>query len=158
VTRAVTIGLIALIGLAAPAAAQGPIDTAARDALRWSDHRQVADVASTVLVAVAVAYPCLQDRTWACAGHEAARVGLAVGLAEATKHFVHRTRPNGVDQKSFFSEHTAIACAAVLHTHAWALCPAVAYGRIASDWHWTSDTLTGAGVAAGVTALVTVVW
>ncbi len=143
--------VLALLLCAAPAAAQSTADTAIRDALRWSDHRNVADTASTVLAGAAVALPCLIDRSWTCVKHEAVHVGLSTALAEVVKLAVHRTRPNGVDDKSFFSMHTAIACSATYGTKVWALCPSVGYLRIASDWHWGSDVGTGAFVGAAMT-------
>jgi membrane-associated phospholipid phosphatase len=149
--RARAIAVLWLLLLATPAAAQ---DAGIRDVTRWNSGRDAADVISTVLVGVALATPCLLDRTWRCAEHEAVRVSVAVALAELTKHFVHRERPNGRDDKSFYSEHTTIACAATLRTKAWMLCPGVAYLRVAGDEHWTSDTVMGAAVAA----TITIVW
>lgn len=150
-TRAL-VALVALVGLAAPAAAQ---DAAIRDALRWPDGRQVADVSSTALVVAAVVTPCLLDRSWHCVALEAARVGPAIVLVEVVKRLAPRTRPNGRDRHSFYSEHTTIACAAVLRTRLWALCPSVAYLRVATDDHWASDTAVGAGVAAVLTVAIT---
>jgi membrane-associated phospholipid phosphatase len=129
-------------------------DQAVRDALRWPAHRDTADAVSTWMVAGAVATPCLIDRTWQCVEHEGVRVGLAVVLAELTKRLAHRIRPDASDDKSFYSMHTSIACAATLRTRAWAFCPSVGYLRIAADKHWSSDVATGAAVGG----LLTVVW
>lgn len=146
--------VLLLLCLQMPTYAQSTADTAMRDALRWSDHRDVADKVSTVMVGAAVVLPCLINRTWDCVKHEAVHVGLSTGLAEATKLFVHRVRPNGVDDKSFFSMHTAIACSATYGTKVWEICPTVGYLRMASDWHWGSDVGTGAFVGA----MMTYVW
>lgn len=147
-------GLLAaalLLSLAVPAAAQ---DGAIRDALRWHAQEHAADLISTALVAAAIAAPCLIDRSVACVEHEAVRVGLAVGVGSLVKRVVHRPRPDGSDNKSYYSLHTSITCAATLRTAAWALCPAVGYLRIAADKHWASDV--GSGAAIG--ALLSIVW
>lgn len=135
---------VLLIGCV-PAAAQGVgPDEAIRDGLAWSPRYQgIADKVSTGLVVGALVAPCLFERSWRCVGNEGIRVGLAVGVAELVKHTVHRDRPNGRDNKSFFSEHTAVTCAAVAGSRLWAVCPSVAYLRVAADWHWTSDVLVG---------------
>lgn len=148
--RVVICGLLCVL-FGRPMFAQSVADTAIRDTLRWSDHRDVADKVSTVMVAAAVVLPCVIDRTWTCVKKEAVHVGLSTALAEGLKLIVHRDRPNGVDNKSFFSMHTAIACSATYGTKVWEFCPAVGYMRIASDWHWGSDVGTGAFVGAAMT-------
>ena len=121
----------------------GP-DAALRDGLAWKpEHQAIADKLSTGLVVGALVGPCLFDRSWRCVVHEGVRVGLAVGVAELAKHAITRERPNGRDRKSFFSEHTAVACAAVATSRLWAICPSVAYLRVAADWHWSTDVLVG---------------
>lgn len=144
---------LALLLIAAPAAAQVGPDGPVRDALSWDDHRNVADIVSTILVAVAVARPCLEERTFACVKLEALRVGLAVAGAELTKLAVSRERPNGYDDKSFYSEHTELACVTSWRRGRWMFCPGVAYLRIAADWHWSTDTMVGAA-AGGALAQV----
>ncbi len=134
--------------------AQTPIDTGTRDALRWSEGRTAADWIGTGLVAGALVVPCVRDRTWRCVGNEAVQVGIGVGVAELSKLLVHRTRPDASDRKSFFSEHTTLACAVTIRTKAWAVCPAVGYLRIAADKHWLTDVGTGA-VAGALLAQVT---
>lgn len=145
--------LAALLLLAQMVSAQTAADGAIRDAVRWSDPRarDIGDKVSTGMVVAAVALPCILDRTLKCVKHEAVHVVGAVALAELAKLFVHRERPNGVDKKSWFSEHTTIACAATFGTKFWAVCPAVGYMRMATDWHWGSDVGTGAFVGAAMT-------
>ncbi len=149
--RRVALVLLVLLLPATLRAQVGP-DTAIRDAIllqsQVAQHR--VDVLSTVTVAAGVALPCLMDRSWRCVKNETLHVGIAAVSSEITKRVVHRERPNGVDDKSFWSEHTAIACAATLNTKAWMICPAVAVERIASDWHWPTDTMAGAGFSAAV--------
>lgn len=152
----VRLALLLLLLLPTAAAAQVGPDAAVRDALAWApDHQHAADVVSTVLVGVALASPCLFDRTWRCVGTEGLRVGVGLSVAEVVKRATHRTRPNSHDDKSFFSGHTMLACVATVHTKAWALCPAVGYLRIAADYHWSTDVATGAMAGA---LLTTITW
>jgi membrane-associated phospholipid phosphatase len=143
--------MLVLLAAATPCAAQ-QLDRSTRDALRWNtaDRRVVADVVSTELVVVAIAAPCLSPETNrpACWRTQGLRVGLAAAAAEVAKRVAPRTRPNARDRKSFFSQHTAITCAASVGSRWWPLCPAVGYLRLASDWHWLTDVLVGA--AAGL--------
>lgn len=132
----------ALVLLAVPAFAQPRIDTAARHALKWHDT-QAADGWSNVAVTAAVASPCLLDRHWDCLKNEALRVGTATLGAVVAKFLLPRTRPDGSDEKSFFSQHTSIACAATLRTKVWALCPAVGILRVDADKHWATDVIAG---------------
>lgn len=145
------------LGLASsPALAQGVgPDHAIRDALKLESdgHRQAADWASTGLVVAGLALPCLVDRTWDCVKNEALQVGIAEAGVELTKLFIHRQRPDMSDFKSFFSGHTTLACVATIRTKMFAFCPAVGYLRIAADKHWSTDTITGATVAALVTTV-----
>lgn len=89
-------------------------------------------------------------------GCQALRVGLVVAIAEVTKRLVHRTRPDGSDRLSFFSEHTALAAVST----PWMLrvsipmAGATGYGRMAANRHWPTDVLTGAAVGAAVAGLV----
>lgn len=132
--------------LTATAFGQSRIDTGTRAALKWP-NTHAADVLSTWLVIGALAEPCvLEDRSWDCAKHEGIRVGIAAGLAEITKLIIHRERPDGSENVSFYSMHTSLTCAAIVRYKAWEACPAVAYLRIAADKHWLTDVATGAGV------------
>lgn len=124
--------------------------SAEQQPLAWSHDRPVADWISTGLVAANVLTETVvawrtDDRRHAL-GCEAVNVGLTVGVAELTKRVIHRTRPDGSDQRSFFSEHTAIASAAT----GWRLNVSVpiaigaGYLRGAARKHFSSDIVTGA--------------
>lgn len=110
---------------------------------------------STWLTIGAVAGSCTLDRTWRCVRTEGVRIGLALVAVESAKALVARRRPNGVDDRSFYSQHTTLACVATLRTKLWAVCPAVGYLRLAADWHWSTDVATGAAVGG---LLTTVRW
>ena len=122
----------------------------------WTHGRRVADWTSTALVGAQ-----LGAAVWTAArgpnrGHAlgclALQVGATVGPAEATKHFVHRTRPNGYDDKSFYSEHTALLTVASGWNFQIGIPVAIGGGylRAASNWHYWSDI--GAGAGAGLLA------
>lgn len=143
-----------LVSATIPAYAQVGPDAAVRTTLKWSDSQQrTADWLSTGLVAVSAIVPCLHDRTKDCYTRQAINTAIGVGLAEGTKRLVHRPRPNGEDNLSFFSEHTMLPCLWTLRTKAWGFCPAVGYLRIAADKHWLTDVSTGAAVGAMIGTL-----
>lgn len=139
--------LLFSVMVTATASAQPRIDTAARNALRW-DYTEVADGLSTIAVVGALTAPCLIDRHWSCVKQEGVRVGTALLAAMITKYVFPRTRPDGSDNKSFFSQHTALTCAAVTGTKVWALCPSVGYLRVAADKHWATDAMAGGVVGS----------
>lgn len=118
----------------------------------WSSHRKIADAISTAAVAAniggeVVAAWKAPDRKRAL-GCVALRDGLVIGATELTKVLVHRTRPDGSDNKSFYSEHTALA---MLNT-GWKfqvsipIAISAGYGRAAAGKHYGTDILVGAGV------------
>jgi membrane-associated phospholipid phosphatase len=122
----------------------------------WSGHRRIADAASTAAVAANVGAELVaawraphRGQALRC---EALRHGILLAATEGTKALVHRTRPDGSDRKSFYSEHTALA---VLDS-GWKLELSIpialgaGYGRAAAGKHYTSDILVGA--AAGLLA------
>ena len=86
--------------------------------------------------------------------------GEAIMLAStfAVKYLVHETRPNGADNLSFPSGHTAQAflAASIVHTEfrdksqwygvgAYTIATSVAALRMINDKHWQSDVVAGAG-------------
>lgn len=81
---------------------------------------------------------------------DAAAIGITVAIAEVVKHVAHRTRPDGSDDKSFFSEHTALAAIPIgllpRSKTAVVLSFSVGVGRIAAQKHYASDVAVGAAV------------
>ena len=86
--------------------------------------------------------------------------GEAIMLAStfAVKYLAHETRPNGADNLSFPSGHTAQAflAASIVHTEfrdksqwygvgAYTIATSVAALRMINDKHWQSDVVAGAG-------------
>lgn len=76
----------------------------------------------------------------------ACRTGLSIGIAEVTKALVHRTRPDGSDRKSFFSEHTALASTSAHSPLTASLAVSIGWGRMSSGKHYGTDVGIGAGV------------
>lgn len=156
--------VLALVLLASwqPVLAQVGPDTPVRNAVRLDDptHRHVADVISTVLVGVALALPCLRDRTLACVKNEALQIAVAEAAGEVTTRLAPRERPDGRDKRGWWSKHSMLACLGVLNmpanSGAFLLCPTVMIERIQADEHYATDTL--GGLAAAIAVHATVHW
>jgi hypothetical protein len=144
--------LVAALLVAVPASAQEP------HPYEWSpEHRRLAGLISDGLLGVQLTLDTIhtfrQPDKWAAFKCQSMRYSAALGAAETTKRLVPRTRPDGSDQKSFFSMHTALAFSA----SGWKveigipIGAGVAYGRMAADKHFLTDVLVGA--AAGFSAL-----
>jgi hypothetical protein len=134
--------LATMLGTGAPLCAQET------QPLAWSNHRKLADGISTGLVAANVFGEAVHsfrsnDRRHAF-GCMALRNGIAVGAAEATKALVHRMRPDGSDDNSFFSEHTAVAGVNAGWKYGLTFTIGTGYGRAAANKHFLSDIGVGA--------------
>lgn len=81
-------------------------------------------------------------------------------LVEAIKSSTHQMRPNGKDDKSFPSGHTAVAFSAAQYLQmragweyglpAYALATATGYSRVRSKEHYWKDVVAGAALGASV--------
>lgn len=120
-------------------------------AMLAQNQHKVADYTSTVLVGVNIGAEVIsawrqEDKKHAL-GCVALRNGIAIGATELTKILVHRTRPDGSDNKSFYSEHTTLA---VLNS-GWKfqfsipIAIGAGTGRVVAKKHYVTDVLTGAG-------------
>lgn len=91
---------------------------------------------------------------------------LTGGVSWGLKNWVGRERPNLADSKSFPSGHviTAFCSAHILHKeYGWyspwisvagyTLAMATAVQRVATDWHWMSDTFGAAALGIGCVEL-----
>jgi len=141
------LAILIVVALASPAAAEPT-------PLKWPSHRQIADWTSTGLVVGAAAAESW--RSWQADDRKGAfvnqgcRLGVTIAAAEITKRVVHRTRPDGSDRMSFYSEHTAIPASMSTGWRWQVAVPVVAgvgYLRMAAAKHYATDVLTGA--AAG---------
>lgn len=126
----------------------------------WAKGRSIADWTSTALDAASIGSDTWKawhapDRRRALT-HEALRYGITVGTSELVKHLVSRTRPDGSDRMSFWSEHTAIASTGrgFGFSVSVPMDLAVGYLRMAADKHYPSDVGVGAAVGWLVNAVV----
>lgn len=126
--------------------------------IRWPSHRPIADWVSTGLVATNVTADVVtawraEDRKQAFKGL-ACRNAIAVGSSELIKLLVHRERPDGSDNKSFWSEHSAWSAATARwpKKQGWSvgigytIAGGTGYLRGAADRHYLSDIGVGFGV------------
>lgn len=147
---------LSLIVLSAASASAQTLDRRANDAVAWS-RPVVAQRISDVAAFASFALPCASDRQRACFERQALRSGVTILLSEVVKRTVPRTRPDGSDRKSFWSEHTAVTCVSGFGSKreaiGAALCGAVAYLRMAGGRHWLSDVATGAAVGFSVSRI-----
>ncbi|MCK6390472.1 MAG: phosphatase PAP2 family protein [Azonexus sp.] len=123
-------------------------------------YKTTSDVLAVALPAVAAAISVAQDD-----GSGLLQLAKAEGLTllstEILKRATHQTRPNGKDDKSFPSGHTAVAFAAAQYMQerggwqygipAYALAGLVGYSRVEAREHYWRDVVAGAalGMAAG---------
>lgn len=119
--------------------------------LKWpADKRPIADSISNWVVAANLVVDSIHswrsDDRRAAFTCQALRVGVTLGVAELTKRIVHRTRPDGSDNKSFYSMHTALA----MQASGWKLQIGVpialgaGYFRRAANKHFLTDIAAGA--------------
>lgn len=135
--------ILVLTMLATPAAAER--------APAWTAHRSLADGLSYGLVGLELAGETIdhwrQPDRGVALRCEALRVGLTIGIVEGVKRLVHRTRPDGSDDRSFYSEHAALAFVST----GWSVQASVpiaigaGYLRVAAGKHYPSDIGIGAG-------------
>jgi membrane-associated phospholipid phosphatase len=123
--------------------------------------RKAADIISTGTVIAQIGLDTIHSFRSAHKGRaflaQSCEMGIAIAVAETAKHLITRTRPDGSDRKSFFSEHTALATAAggsSWRGHGWTLGATMAldvgtgYLRMAAGKHYLSDVIVGAGTGA----------
>lgn len=123
--------------------------------LPTAGERRAADIASLVTVGAALALDFKaawdsRERT-----HDlqlfAVRAGITYGWASIAKGLVNRRRPDGSNNLSFYSMHTAYAFSTLGGPRVAVSLPlAVSTGglRIAAGKHYLTDVLVGAGVGA----------
>lgn len=116
---------------------------------RWPAHEQIPARISDASVGINLGLDAWQSlyhtdattkRNYLC------RTLLTVGIAEVTKALIHRTRPDGSDQQSFFSEHTALATTAAHSPLTASMAVTVGWGRMSAGKHFGSDVGVGMGI------------
>lgn len=91
-----------------------------------------------------------QPDRWHALGCAGLRYGITMGTTEIVKRTTHRMRPNGRDDMSFWSGHSASAMAASGWNYKVGVPIAVGAGymRLAANEHWLTDVLAGLGAGA----------
>jgi membrane-associated phospholipid phosphatase len=113
--------------------------------------QKTADWLSYGTLAATVPLACEEWRSKECAW-TAAGYGLDAIVTELVKRAVHRERPDGTDDKSFWSGHTALCFAALDGKYKWqvlGLCSTTAVLRVVARNHHPTDVLAGAGAGIG---------
>lgn len=147
--------LLGLTYVGAPQLSAYPPANAVLNTLLW-DPRIIFNAHAMVLPAIALTTATFK-RDWQGMKQLAKTYSLTMGITELAKHVVQRPRPNGYNNYSFFSGHTAssFSGASYIH-HRYGLKPAlplytlaglIGCGRVVKGCHYPSDVLTGAGVA-----------
>lgn len=131
-----------------------------------ADEKKVADVISygTVITQIGLdTYRSFKaDDKKVAFEQQALRTGITIGLSELVKHFVHEERPDGSDNKSFWSEHSALGCTAmsINKGDGWqfgvgiGLAVGTPVGRVVAEKHHWWDTVVGCSVGLAVNGLV----
>lgn len=126
----------------------------------WApEHQHTADVLGTVGVYSQIGMATFTafkepDRKQALL-REGCALGVAVGVSQLLKMTIHEERPNGVDNKSFPSMHSAAAMAASgwRYEIGLPLAAFVGVSRVNANWHHPRDVLAGWGIGAAAQAL-----
>lgn len=126
----------------------------------WSKGRKVADILSTSTLTTSIGLDTIhsfrQDDRKRALIDQALRTGLTVAVSEIVKRVVHRERPDGSDNRSFFSEHSALSIASTGWDVRFSipLSLSTGYLRTAAAKHYVSDVLVGLGAGLGAKLLV----
>lgn len=126
-----------------------PLHAAEPTPFRWQQHEKVPQRISDVAVGLNLgldAWDALVRTDSRTRWGFVCRTALTIGVAESVKRLVHRDRPDGADQRSFFSEHTALASSAAHSPLTASLALSVGWGRQAGGKHFGSDVIVGASV------------
>ncbi|MGR5294534.1 phosphatase PAP2 family protein [Vibrio mediterranei] len=115
----------------------------------------VSDIGAYGLVGLAAGLPAYQE-DWEGVWQAGLSIGSASAIGLVGKHTIDAPRPDGSDNKSFPSNHTAnaFASATTLHIrHGWQVgLPAygvatlVGVGRVQADKHYWRDVAAGAAI------------
>lgn len=112
--------------------------------------RRAADWVSTSIVAAQLGAEVVADLRAEDRGRALLKSGLRVGgtvaLSELAKRLFHRERPDGSDNLSFWSEHTAVSAATsgLSIQVSVPLGTGVGYLRMAANRHHPTDVIVGA--------------
>jgi membrane-associated phospholipid phosphatase len=120
--------------------------------LRWKGKEHVAEILSDVTVYTGIGLDTWDSwksgdrkRAYTCQG---IRLGLSVGVNELTKRLVKRERPDGSDEKSFYSMHTSSSMVSSGWNFSIGIPISIGTGalRMGANRHFGTDILVGAGM------------
>jgi len=115
----------------------------------WNENQDTADKISWGLVigqiTINTIHNIRSDNPKRDLINQSFQTGITILAAESVKRLVHRTRPNGYDNKSFYSMHSSLAFANGCSVNIQLSIPiGTGYFRMASNWHYPTDVLVGA--------------
>lgn len=122
--------------------------------LAWHNNQRAADVISYLTVSASLGIDLYNSLNHSEKKRALIRMGIKdgsiIGISELVKKIVHRTRPDESDNKSFYSEHTALSfsCSGKCLYFGFS----TAYLRTAANKHYLTDVLVGGLVGAGINA------
>lgn len=131
-----------------------------------ADEKKIADITSYVTVFTQIGLDTFRslrsDNKKKELIQQGIRTGSTIGLSELVKALVHEERPDHSDNKSFWSEHSALGCTAtsLKTSDGWqfklgiALAIGTPVGRVVGEKHHWWDTAVGCGVGLGINSLV----
>jgi len=133
------------------ALAGGTVNSSIADwkAPAWNNTK-AADILSDISLGASLAvdtwdtFHCADKKH--CAIKQAERTAINIAAAEGVKRWIHRDRPDGSDNMSFYSEHTAITAMGPRLVFTLPLTFSTGYLRMAANKHYFTDVLVGAGV------------
>jgi len=148
-------GLIFLFALLIPASLSAQ-STAIDPDLAWHNGQKVADIISYATTGTAIGIDIFHAARSDNPKRALARIGIKdgsiIGISELVKAVIHRTRPDKSDNKSFYSEHTALSFSCAGKCLYFGV--STAYLRTAANKHFLTDVLVGAGVGLGMNAVM----
>jgi len=130
------------------------------------DLTKTADIISYTTVGVQIAidtyHSARSDNKKVEFKQQAFRTGLTILSSEIVKRLVHEDRPDHSDNKSFWSEHSALAASSLQTDNIkdWQFKVGITMyvgtpiGRVVAKKHHWWDTVTGLAVGSGINALV----
>lgn len=114
--------------------------------LSW-DNTKNAQIISNITVGVSIGLDTWDS--WKSTDRKRAfikqgeRTAIVLGATELVKRLTHRTRPDGSDDLSFFSEHTEFASMNRRWQISVPLMTSTGYLRIAANKHYLTDVIVG---------------
>jgi len=120
--------------------------------LAWKSNQRVADIISYATTGTAIGIDIFHAARSDNPKRALAKIGIKdgsiIGISELVKAVIHRSRPDKSDNKSFYSEHTALSFSCAGKCLYFGV--STAYLRTAANKHYLTDVLVGGLVGAGM--------